>query len=67
MHEFLRLPQVQRAVGLSRSEIYRRIANGDFPAPRRYPDSNKTFWLSTDVVQWQAQVLGDDPLANMFD
>src|SRR3546814_5209344 len=28
-----RLPQVMARVGLSRSEIYRRIAAGDFPQP----------------------------------
>lgn len=27
----LRLPQVRRLTGLSRSEIYRRMALGDFP------------------------------------
>lgn len=29
----LRLPEVRRRVGLSNSEIYRRIAAGTFPAP----------------------------------
>lgn len=29
----LRLPEVSRRVGLSRSAIYRRIPDGGFPAP----------------------------------
>lgn len=31
--QLLRLPDVRRIVGLSRSEIYRRIALKTFPAP----------------------------------
>lgn len=65
MYEFLRLPQVQRATGLSKSEIYRRISRGDFPAPRKYPGTMKTFWLSTEVRAWQARAIGD-PMAGMF-
>ena len=56
--EFWRLPVVMQKVGLSKSEIYRRIAAGTFPKPRRYPDSDKTFWLSRDVLQWQMEVVG---------
>jgi len=33
MRCLLRLPQVRHAVGLSRSEIYRRISVGQFPPP----------------------------------
>jgi prophage regulatory protein len=29
----LRRPEVQSAIGVSRTEIYRRIANGTFPPP----------------------------------
>jgi len=29
----LRLPEVRQRVGLSRSEIYRRIRRGEFPTP----------------------------------
>lgn len=56
--EFWRLNTVTQKIGLSKSEIYRRVAAGKFPKPRRYPDSDKTFWLSSDVIQWQQQVVG---------
>jgi predicted DNA-binding transcriptional regulator AlpA len=56
--EFWRLPTVIEKVGLSRSEIYRRVADGRFPKPRHYPDSDKTFWLSSDVLLWQLECLG---------
>lgn len=56
--EFWRLPTVMQKVGLSKSEIYRRISDGRFPKSRRYPDSDKTYWVSTEVVEWQQQVLG---------
>ena len=65
MYEFWRLPQVQQAVGLSKSEIYRRIGRGEFPAPRSYPGTMKKFWLSTDVRLWQMRALGD-PVAGML-
>jgi len=32
-HKILRLPDVKKRTGLSRSTIYLRITNGDFPAP----------------------------------
>lgn len=56
--EFWRLPTVIEKTGLSKSEIYRRIATNRFPKPRRYPDSDKTFWLSRDVIAWQLETLG---------
>jgi prophage regulatory protein len=33
MKQLIRLPRVRDCVGLSRSEIYRRIALGEFPPP----------------------------------
>lgn len=55
--QFLRLPDVRRLVGLSRSEIYRRVSAGKFPRPRKYPGSTMTFWLSTEVEGWQQEQL----------
>lgn len=57
--QFLRMPQVIQQVGLSRSEIYRQIAGGRFPAPRKYPSSRKSYWLSTEVRDWQESALRD--------
>lgn len=57
--QFLRLPDVMKASGLSKSEIYRRVAEKRFPAPRPYKDApTKRFWLSTEISQWQSDQLG---------
>lgn len=56
--EFWRLPMVRQQVGMSKTEIYRRAEQGQFPAPRRYPGSRLVYWLSTDVLDWQRQALG---------
>jgi predicted DNA-binding transcriptional regulator AlpA len=51
---FLRLREVVSISGFSKSEIYRRVANKRFPAPRPYRDTpNKRFWLSSEVEAWQ--------------
>ena len=55
--EFWRLPKVIEKTGLSKSEIYRRVSDNRFPRSRRYPDSDMAFWLSSEVVEWQQQVL----------
>lgn len=55
--EFWRLPTVTEKTGLSKSEIYRRIAANLFPKPRKYPGSTKTFWVSTEVQDWQRALL----------
>ncbi len=47
----LRLPDVRRKTGLSRSAIYRLVATGDFPKPVR-PSKATTAWVSHDVDQW---------------
>lgn len=60
--EFWRLPTVMEKVGLSKSEIYRRVAEGTFPRPRKYPGSEKTFWLSRDVLTWQLEAIGIESL-----
>ncbi|MCE3004464.1 MAG: AlpA family transcriptional regulator [Xanthomonadaceae bacterium] len=49
----LRLPDVQAIVGLRRSEIYRRIRNGTFPAPIRL-GTNAVAWLQSDLDAWIA-------------
>lgn len=58
--EFWRLKRVIQMTGLSQTEIYRQIAAGRFPVPRKYPDSKMNFWLSDEVERWQMSVLGLD-------
>src|SRR3546814_7578470 len=43
-----RLPQVMARVGLSRSEIYRRIAAGDFPQPVKLGE-RASAWNAAEV------------------
>lgn len=49
----LRLPEVKRLSGLSRSTIYRLEAQGDFPARVRLSE-RATAWRSTEVFSWLA-------------
>jgi prophage regulatory protein len=46
-----RLPAVIARVGMKRSWIYREIAEGRFPAPRRI-GPRTVGWLRSDVVAW---------------
>jgi prophage regulatory protein len=54
----LRLPEVQATVGLRRSEIYRRIRSGTFPAPIRL-GTNAVAWLQSDLDAWIAARVAD--------
>jgi prophage regulatory protein len=49
----LRLPEVKQRVALSRSEIYRRIASGDFPAQLKLGE-RASAWSATEVDSWIA-------------
>lgn len=61
---FLRLPEVKDRVGLSRSQIYRLVQAGDFPAPLKL-SAQVSVWPDGDIVRWQSEVLqkaGRDPI-----
>lgn len=59
--EFWRISTVEAKVGFKKSEIYRRIQEGRFPAPRSYSDApTRKFWTSIEVQRWQREQLGDD-------
>ena len=49
--KFIRLPEVKRITGLSRSSIYLRMSNGEFPQ-RISLGGRAIAWLDTDVFQW---------------
>jgi predicted DNA-binding transcriptional regulator AlpA len=59
--EFWRLETVEQKVGLSKSEIYRRMRLGEFPESRAYPGGKgkMRFWISTEVRRWQRTIVGD--------
>lgn len=55
---FLRLPSVSAKVGLTKSEIYRRMRAGTFP--RNYPyrrAAQQRFWLLSELEEWMAEEL----------
>jgi prophage regulatory protein len=53
MHAFNleRLPSVKARTGLSRSEIYRRVALGRFPAPVKL-GARASAWNTAEIDQW---------------
>lgn len=46
-----RLPRVKSRTGLGRSEIYRRIAAGTFPAPIKLGE-RASAWISVEIDSW---------------
>ncbi|HXV82341.1 MAG TPA: AlpA family transcriptional regulator [Candidatus Binatia bacterium] len=51
MHTILRLPEVKRSTGLSRSTIYLRVAQGTFPKPVAL-GGRAVGWLEVEVQDW---------------
>jgi prophage regulatory protein len=51
MHTILRLPEVKRSTGLSRSTIYLRIAQDAFPKPVSL-GGRAVGWLEAEIQQW---------------
>jgi prophage regulatory protein len=51
MHSILRLPEVKKITGLSRSTIYLRISEGRFPKPVSL-GGRAVGWLEAEVQQW---------------
>lgn len=47
----LRLPDVKKRTGLSRSAIYLLVKNGEFPAPVRL-GARTVGWLDGEVTDW---------------
>ena len=50
-HAILRLPEVKKSTGLSRSTIYLRIAEGTFPRPISL-GGRAVGWLVAEVQEW---------------
>jgi len=53
-HAILRLPAVKAMIGLSRSTIYLRIAEGTFPKPVSL-GTRAVGWLRADIENWLHQ------------
>lgn len=50
----LRLPQVQKRLGISRSGIYERMKNGGFPKPINL-GGRSVGWLEHEISEWLEQ------------
>lgn len=50
-HTVLRLPQVKKRTGLSRSSIYLRMTNNEFPASISL-GGRAVGWLEEDIDEW---------------
>lgn len=53
---FLNIGEVVRITGLSKSEVYRRISAGTFPAQRRL-SARKSVWSQAEVQAWMNRVM----------
>jgi prophage regulatory protein len=54
MHSILRLPEVKKSTGLSRSTIYLRIVQGTFPKPVSL-GGRAVGWLEAEIQEWLQQ------------
>ena len=59
MDIFLRRTEVERITGLSRSEIYRRIADDEFPQPIQL-GKRAVAWSQIAIEQWQEMASFDN-------
>ena len=59
----IRLKTVLSRTGLSRSTIYRKIAEGTFPAQLKI-STNGTGWHESDISRWIADPVVDGGRAN---
>ncbi len=53
-YNILRLPVTKSRTGLSKSSIYLRIANGEFPAPISL-GGRAVGWLEHEIDDWLAE------------
>lgn len=51
---FLRRPDVERQVGLKKSAIYERMAEGTFPKPVRL-GRRAVAWRASDIEKWKSE------------
>lgn len=56
----VRMPTVLQMVGLSRSEVWRRIAAGTFPKPLKLGPNTSAF-VEAEVAAWVARQIAANP------
>ncbi len=55
MHTILRLPEVKKRTGLSRSTIYARISRGTFPQAGECLGARAVGWIEAEIEEWLEQ------------
>ena len=60
MERMMRIPEIIQVTGLSKTTIWRRVKNGDFPAPVRLGSmaTRSIGWRESEVEGW----LGSRPV-----
>jgi len=58
--QFLRLKEVMALAGLRVNTVYRYVASGAFPRPRKFGRSS--FWVTSEVNDWIAQRTAGVPI-----
>lgn len=53
----VRMPEILRRTGLSRTTIWRRIGKGTFPAAERIGE-NAVAWRESALLEWMANPMG---------
>ncbi len=61
--KFIRLPEVKNKTGLSRSSIYLRMSNAEFPQSISL-GSRAVGWLDADIEQWLDECITASKVAN---
>ena len=56
---FLRIRDVQQAIGLGRSTIYRLIEQKQFPEPIKVLAPRSVAWLESEVRAWQQERIAE--------
>ena len=54
MDRMMRIPEVVRVTGLSKTTIWRRVKSGDFPAPVRLGSlaTRSVGWRESEIREW---------------
>lgn len=58
----LRIPDVERQVGLKKSTIYALVKQGEFPTPIRL-GNRASGWLLSEINQWKQQRIAESRAA----
>ena len=54
---FLRIREIELRTGLSRSTIYKKMAEGTFPRPEAQVGTRGVRWIERDITKWMQSCL----------